>query len=146
MPKAIVLFVCTGNSARSQMAEALLKKHAGDRLEVHSAGTTPKGINPLTVRVMNEIGIDMEGHYSKSIKEFLGKSSPTHVIFVCDAAEQTCPRNWPFALQTESWSLDDPAAAQGSEEERLEAFREIREQISARVADWLAVHDAVLAS
>jgi arsenate reductase len=119
------------------MAEAFLKQHAGDRLEVHSAGTTPKGINPLTVRVMNEIGISLEGHSSKSVKDFLGRNAPTHVIFVCDAAEQTCPRIWPFALQTESWSLDDPAAAQGSEEQRLEVFREIRDQIDQRIWDWL---------
>jgi arsenate reductase len=120
------------------MAEAFLKKYGGDQIEAHSAGTDPKGVNPLTIRVMNEIGVDLEGHYSKSVKEFLGKKSPTHVFFVCSQAEQTCPRIWPFALHTESWALDDPASAEGSEEERLAAFREIRDQIDEKIRAWLA--------
>ncbi len=117
--KPVVLFLCTGNSARSQMAEAFLRKHGGDRFDARSAGLEPKGIHPLTIAVMNEIGISLDDQYSKSVQEFLGKVSPRHVIFVCEQAEQSCPRIWPFALQTHCLPFRDPAAAEGSEEERL---------------------------
>jgi arsenate reductase len=137
MMKPSILFVCTGNSARSQMAEALLRHRAGDRVEVQSAGTAPKGVNPLTVRVMNEIGIDMEGHTSKSVQDVLRKSNPTHVFFVCAEAEESCPRIWPFSLHKEAWPFDDPAAATGSEEEQLEVFRAVRDQIDERVCEWV---------
>ena len=140
MPKPIVMFVCTGNSARSQMAEALLRKHAGDAVEVHSAGTSPKGVNPLTVRVMHEIGVDMARHTSKSVQDVLRKASPTHVFFVCSDAEEHCPRIWPFSLHTEAWPFPDPAAATGSVEERLAVFREIRDEIAERIQAWVAEH------
>src|SRR5687768_14533428 len=90
-----VLFLCTGNSARSQMGEALLRKRAGDRFHVYSAGTDPKGVNPLTVKVMHEIGIDMSGARSKGVKELLGKVPVRHLIVVCDDAERNCPSIWP---------------------------------------------------
>jgi arsenate reductase len=129
------------------MAEALLKKYAGDAIEVQSAGTRPKGLHPLTVRVMNEIGVDMSAHYSKHLDEFLQRHTPSHVVFVCDAAaDESCPRIWPFALQTESWSLDDPAAVDGSPDEKLEAFREIRQQIDERVRHWIRLHQHVLSN
>lgn len=132
-----VLFLCTGNSARSQMAEALLRHHAGDRFEVHSAGIDPQGINPLTIRVMEEIGIPLSGHRSKSIDEFLGKISIRHAIIVCESAERSCPRLYPFAVNRLSWHFPDPAAATGSVEERLASFRSIRDQIDRRIQDWL---------
>lgn len=140
--KPIILFVCTGNSARSQMAEALMRKHGGDAVEVHSAGTSPKGVNPLTVRAMNEIGIDMEGHTSKSVQDVLRKKTPSHVFFVCSDAEEHCPRIWPFSLHNEGWPFDDPAAATGSEEERLDEFRRVRDEIKERIQGWLSVNPA----
>src|SRR5664280_2052023 len=95
MEKLRVLFLCTGNSARSQMAEAFLRKYAGDRFEVHSAGLEPKDLNPLTVRVMEEAGFDMSGHRSKGIGEYLGKVLFQYLITVCDDAEKNCPTVWP---------------------------------------------------
>lgn len=138
MDKLVVLFLCTGNSARSQMAEALLRKHAGDRFEVHSAGTEPKGINPLTIQVMDEVGISLEGHRSKSLSEYLGKLRINCAITVCENAEQSCPSVWPFWQERLFWPFDDPAACQGSEEERLAVFRKIRDQIEAKIKAWLA--------
>ncbi len=130
-----VLFLCTGNSARSQMAEALLRKHGGDRFEVLSAGTDPKGINPLTIAAMQEIGIAMDGHRSKSLAEYFGKITVNHVMVVCAHAENECPRVWPFALQRHFWPFDDPAAAAGTHDEKLAAFRRVREEIETRVKE-----------
>ena len=138
MNKPTVLFLCTGNSARSQMAEALLRKHGGDRFEVLSAGTDPKGINPLTIAAMQEIGIAMDGHRSKSLAEYLGKITVNHVMVVCAQAEKECPRVWPFALQRHFWPFDDPAAVAGTDAEKLAAFRRVREEIETRIKQWLA--------
>lgn len=137
MSKPIVLFLCTGNSARSQIAEAWLRQYAGDEFEILSAGTEPKGINPLTIEVMQEAGLSLEGHRSKSLGEFLGKITVTHAIVVCSEADKECPRVWPFALQRHFWPFDDPAAALGSHEEKLAAFRRVRDQIEARIKEWL---------
>jgi arsenate reductase len=142
MRKQTVLFLCTGNSARSQMAEALLRKHAGDRFEALSAGLDPLGVNPLTVRVMNEIGIDMSGHFSKPVSEYLGKVAVHATVFVCDRAESSCPTIWPGALRRLSWPFEDPAAATGSDEQRVQKFREVRDQIEKRILEWLAEQDA----
>lgn len=133
-----VLFVCTGNSARSIMAEALLRHHAGDRYEVHSAGTEPKGVNPLALRVLEEIGVGTAGLASKSTMDFLGRVRVHDAIIVCDKAQQACPRIQPFAVRTHYWPFPDPAAATGSEADRLAVFREIRDQIDAQVRRWLA--------
>lgn len=138
MRKQTVLFLCTGNSARSQMAEALLRKHAGDRFEALSAGLDPVGINPLTIQVMSEIGIDMSGHRSKGVSEYLGKVAVHVTVFVCDRAEASCPTIWPGALHRLSWPFEDPAACTGSPEERLDKFRQIRDQIEGRVVAWLS--------
>ena len=138
MDKPTVLFLCTGNSARSQMAEAFLRKSAGDRYEVMSAGTEPKGINPLTIRVMEEIGISMDGHRSKSLDEYLGKVQVLYAITVCDRAEKACPGVWPFTLNRLFWPFDDPAAYEGTEEDQLKKFREVRDQIEAKIKEWLA--------
>ncbi len=135
--KPIVLFLCTGNSARSQMAEAFLRTHAGDRFEARSAGLEPKGVHPLTISVMEEVGISLEGQHSKSLTEYLGKIPARYVIFVCENAEQSCPRVWPFALMSFCMPFPDPAAVEGTEEERLQAFRDVRDQIEQRILEWL---------
>ena len=129
-----VLFVCTGNSARSVMAEALLRHHGGDRFEVHSAGTEPKGVNPLTRRVLADAGIDASFARSKSVTEFLGQPFD-YVVTVCDQARQTCPV-FPGVHETLHWGYEDPAAAEGTEEERLAVFRRVFVQISERVRQF----------
>lgn len=130
-----VLFVCTGNSARSLLAEAVLRERGGPRFEVHSAGTTPKGVNPLTVRVLEEAGIPTVGLVSTPLDEYLG-SSFDQVITVCDDARQVCPV-FPGGAPARHWSLEDPAAVEGTEAERLAAFRETLRLIEGRVADLL---------
>lgn len=137
MSKPVVLFLCTGNSARSQMAEAFLRKHGRDHFEVHSAGLNPVGINPLTIQVMNEVGIDMEGHRSKSVSEYLGKLAANYVIFVCEHAEKSCPRVWPFALRSFCWPFPDPASCDGDEDEKLQGFRDVRDEIEHQIKEWL---------
>jgi arsenate reductase len=133
-----VLFVCTGNSARSQMAEALLRHIAGDQFSVTSAGTNPKGLNPLAVHVMREIGVDISGQQSKDVARFLGEHFG-YVITVCDKAKESCPI-FPFAFRSLHWDLEDPAAAEGSDEDRLELFRRTRDAIRDLVAKFVADH------
>jgi arsenate reductase len=135
--KPAVLFLCTGNSARSQMAEGLLRKEAGDTFDVYSAGTSPKGIDPLTIEVMNEIGIDVSGQRSKHVSEYLGTLPVRYLIIVCDHANRECPTTWPGAFSRLVWLFDDPAACQGTDDERLEKFRTVRDQIRARIREWL---------
>jgi arsenate reductase len=132
-----VLFLCTGNSARSQMAEAFLRKYGQGQFEPFSAGLEPKGLNPLTVRVMEEIGFDMSGHRSKGIDEYLGKEHFHYLVTVCHDAEQNCPRFWPGVNQRLHWSFEDPAAYIGAEEEKLAKFRQVRDQIQEKVLFWL---------
>ena len=134
----VVLFLCTGNSARSQMAEAVLRTRAGGRFQAASAGLEPKGVHPMTLRVLAEAGIDTRGLRSKHSSEFLGKVAVRCAIIVCEKANQHCPRIYPFAAQTLYWPFDDPAAADGTEQERLEVFRDVRDQIAARIDQWLA--------
>lgn len=132
-----VLFLCTGNSARSIMAEALLRHYAPDRFEVYSAGLEPKGINPYTIRVMNEIGLDVSGGHSKDVMEFLGQLHVSYVITVCSNAEERCPI-FPFTTQRLHWPFEDPAAFQGTDEEKLAKFREVRDLIDQRLRAWLS--------
>lgn len=132
-----VLFVCTGNSARSVMAEALLRHHGGDAFEVHSAGTVPKGINPLTLRVLEEAGIDASFARSKSVDEYLGQSFD-YVVTVCDQARQVCPV-FPGVHESLHWGYEDPAEATGSGEERLVVFRRVFIQIGERVRQFATV-------
>ena len=138
MKKKTVLFLCTGNSARSQMAEGLLRHFAGDRFDAYSAGLAPKEINPLTISVMQEIGIDIRQQTSKDVKTYLGKIRFDYVIPVCQHAEQQCPRLFIGAVCVLPWPFDDPAACEGTEEECLQRFREIRDQIAARIQQWLS--------
>lgn len=135
--KPRLLFLCTGNSARSQMAEALLRHYAGDRFEVHSAGLEPKGINPYTVRVMDEFGIDIRSQQSKSVTTYLGRMVFSYVITVCSNAEANCPIFPGYTIRMH-WPFDDPAAATGSDDQKMDKFRQVRDQIAARIQDWLA--------
>jgi arsenate reductase (thioredoxin) len=130
-----VLILCTGNSARSQMAEGLFRQEAGGRYEVFSAGTRPTEVRPEAIAVMREIGIDISGHRSKSLDEFTGKTLDL-VITVCDNANEICPV-FPGAVKRLHWPFDDPAAVAGSEEQRKAAFRTIRDQIHARIRAFL---------
>lgn len=132
-----VLFLCTGNSARSQMAEAFLRRLGGGQFEAFSAGLEPKGLNPLTVQVMEEIGFDLSGQRSKGIEEYLGKQHFHHLVTVCDDAERNCPRVWPGVHRRLHWSFEDPAAFDGGEAEKLAKFRQVRDQIQARVQAWV---------
>jgi len=137
MTKPKVLFLCAGNSARSQIAEAFLRKYAGDHYDAFSAGLEPKGIHPYTVQVMREIGIDLRGHTSKHLSQFLGKTSFAYVITVCDQAEKNCPY-FPGAGVRLHWSFEDPAAFNGTPEAMLAKFREVRDQINAQLRGWIA--------
>ena len=138
MQKQNVLVLCTGNSARSQMGEALLRKHAGDRFEVHSAGTDPKGVNALAIKALAEIGIDASGQRSKNLKEYLGKLPVSYLIIVCGDADEKCPRIWPGVRHRLFWPFDDPAAATGTEQEKLETFRRVRDEMEAKIQAWSA--------
>lgn len=136
MNKTKVLFLCTGNSARSQMAEALLRKHANDRFEAYSAGLNPKGVNPYTTKVLEEIGVDTSSLYSKPLTTFMGNVQFGYLITVCGHAEKNCPI-FPGMGKRIHWPLEDPAAFQGSQAETLEKFREIRDQIDQYIREWL---------
>ncbi|MGB9833377.1 MAG: arsenate reductase ArsC [bacterium] len=127
MEKARVLFICTHNSARSQMAEGYLKKRYGEYFEAYSAGTEPTSVHPLAVRVMGEMGIDISEHRSKSVREFLNHHFDL-VITVCDSAREACPF-FPGAKKYIHAGFPDPAIIEGTEEEKLAAFREVRDQI-----------------
>lgn len=129
--KLRVLFVCTHNSARSQMAEAFLRFHGGDRFEAFSAGTEATAVRPEAITVMNELGIDISGQRSKTFERFLGEPFEW-VITVCDTARQACPV-FPGAEHGAHWGFDDPAEAEGTDEERLAVFRRVRDEINARV-------------
>ncbi|MGC1378819.1 MAG: arsenate reductase ArsC [Anaerolineales bacterium] len=137
MSKARVLFLCTGNSARSQMAEAFLNKYAGERFEAYSAGLEPKGVNPLTIKVMNEVGVDMSAHTSKGVATYLGKVLFQYLVTVCDNAEKNCPTVWPGVNHRLHWSFEDPAAFDGADNEKLEKFRQVRDQIEQKVKTWV---------
>jgi arsenate reductase (thioredoxin) len=138
MPKTRVLFLCTGNSARSQMAEAFLRKYAGDMFEAYSAGLEPKDINPKTIKVMNEIGVDISTHTSKGIDTYLGKVLFQYLITLCDDAEKNCPTAWPGLSHRLHWSFEDPAAIKGTDEEKLAKFRQVRDQIEKKIKEWIA--------
>ncbi len=135
-PRRSVLFLCTGNSARSQMAEGLLRHWAGDRFEVFSAGTHPSRVRSEAIAVMRELGVDISAHRSKSLEEFLGRPFD-YVITVCDQARQSCPV-FPGPARRIHWSLEDPAAAPGSEAERLAVFRAVRDRLGEHIREFLA--------
>ena len=133
-----VLFVCTHNSARSQMAHGWLEHLAGDRFRVYSAGVAPGTLNPLAVEAMAEAGVDISHHAAEGIDAYLGKVAIRHLITVCDRAADTCPRLWPGARERQSWTFDDPSAAEGTPAEKLAVFRRVRDEIRAKVETWVA--------
>ena len=138
MNKPKVIFLCTGNSARSQMAEGLLRALAGEHFEVFSAGTEPKGrILPEVQEVMREVGISMAGQFSKSVTEYLGRTVFAYVITVCADAEENCPTVFLSMGIHEHWPFDDPAKFVGDEEQRLQHTRRVRDQIEERLRLWL---------
>jgi arsenate reductase len=134
--KRRVMFLCTGNSARSQMAEGWLRHIAGDRFDVVSAGTAPSTVNPLAIAAMKERGVDISAHTSKSVDRFAEETFDV-VITVCDNAKETCPV-MPGVRARMHWPFEDPAAAVGDDAQKLAVFRRVRDEIATRVGDWLA--------
>ncbi len=135
-----VLILCTGNSARSQMAEGLLRVLAGGGIEVHSAGTRPSQVNPLAVEAMGELGIDITAQRSKSVEEFAGQQFDL-VITVCDNARAACPV-FPGAPRKIHWGYPDPAAVEGTHEEKLQAFRAVRDDLKAKLVELASLRPA----
>jgi arsenate reductase len=131
--KRRVLFLCTGNSCRSQMAEGWLRHLGGDRYEAFSAGTHPQGVHPGAVRVMAESGVDLSGHWSKSVNEFLGQDLDL-LVTVCGGAKESCPLFLGKVGERRHWPVDDPAGALGAEDEVLAVFRRVRDELRGRVA------------
>jgi arsenate reductase len=140
--KKRVLILCTANSCRSQLAEALWRHEAGDRYDVFSAGTEPKEIHPLTARVLQELSISLKGHRSKDVREFTGQHFDL-VVTVCGHARDTCPA-FPRAVRMEHWPIDNPAATVGSEEAVLAVFRRVRDDIRQRIREYVAPRAAGL--
>lgn len=133
-----ICFICTRNSARSLMAEAITRSLAGGRFEVLSCGLNPGEPNPLALRVLEERGLDVSQLRSKGIDTVMGRVGIRYAIMVCEDAEASCPAIYPFAMETLRWPFPDPATAPGSEEQRLAKFREIRDSIERRLRSWLA--------
>ena len=132
-----VLFVCTGNSARSQIAEALLERFGGADFVVDSAGTEPKGVNPYALRTLADVGIDWSAARSKSVTEFLGQPFD-YLITVCDRARQSCPV-FPGSHESLHWGLEDPAAVEGSDSEKLAAFERTRMELTQRLRRFVEI-------
>ena len=141
MEKKKLLVLCTGNSARSQMAEGLLRHEGGDRFDVFSAGTKPSRVRPEAIAAMGDIGIDISGHRSKSVDEFVGQNLE-YVITVCDNARETCPV-FPGTVKRLHWPFEDPAVMEGPENVRLAAFRKVRDQIHGRIMVFLNGDESV---
>ena len=135
--KQNVLILCTGNSCRSQMAEGFLRSLAGDRFDVYSAGTEPKGeVHPLAVQVMAEIGVDISEQRPKGLHVYLGRLPVRYLIVVCSSANESCPRFFPGLSERLHWPFDDPAEFKGTPEDRLAEFRHVRDEIRARLTEW----------
>jgi arsenate reductase len=134
LAKKRVLILCTGNSARSQMAEGLLRHDAGDRFEVFSAGTTPGQVRPEAIEVMRELGIDISGHRSKHVDEFAGQAFD-YVLTVCDHAKESCPL-FPGKSVTIHRNFEDPAAFEGSPEQKVALFRRVRDEVRQYLKDF----------
>ena len=134
--KQRVLILCTGNSARSQMAEGLLRHIAGEKFDVESAGVAPTTVRPEAIAVMGELGIDISSHRSKSVDEFSDEQFD-YVITVCDNARETCPV-FPADVKRIHWSFDDPASVQGTNEEKLSVFRRVRDEIRERLMEFVS--------
>ena len=135
--KQKVLFVCTGNSCRSQMAEGMLMHYGKDKFEVFSAGLEPSYIHPLAIKAMAELGIDLTGQHSKTVNELLEEEF-SYVITVCDSAKERCPV-FPGKYKAIHWSIEDPASAEGTETERMKDFRIVRQDIRERINHFISV-------
>jgi arsenate reductase (thioredoxin) len=137
-----ILFLCSGNTSRSQMAEAFARQYGGKEFEVLSAGLEPGEIHPMTRQVMAEADCDLQGQYSKSVKEYLGKVLVDYLFIVCDKAAENCPSIWPGSPKLERIvrTFDDPVSAEGSEADRLAVFRRVRDEIDAAVKEWMEEH------
>ena len=131
MPAQRVLFLCTHNSARSQMAEGLLRSLGGDRFEAHSAGTEATGVRPLAIAAMAEVGVDISGQTSKTLDPYVAQRFD-YVVTVCDDANESCPI-FPNAAHRLHWSLPDPSKATGTEEQKLAAYRTVRDELKSRI-------------
>ena len=131
-----VLFLCTGNSCRSQMAEAWLSQLGGESFAVFSAGLEPHGVHPLTIQVMEEAGCDMSGHRSKHLDEFVGEVDFDYLITVCGSADERCPV-FPGMGTRLHWPFEDPAGFEGPEDQKLAFFRQVRDQIKQKIQGWL---------
>ncbi|NWF70095.1 MAG: arsenate reductase ArsC [Chloroflexi bacterium] len=136
--KANVLVLCVGNSARSQIAEGFLRKYAGDKFNIYSAGLEPKDkIHPLAVQVMHEVGIDISQQYPKAVKDFMGRMHYRYIIVVCRYEDDSCPRAlWQTSGERLDWAFEDPAGYAGTPEEQVAKFREIRDLIEKRIQSW----------
>jgi arsenate reductase len=140
MQKQRILFVCTGNSCRSQMAEGWLRHEAEDRFEVFSAGTHPTSVHPLAIQVMAEQGVDLSSHRSKSVDEVLDQAFD-YVITVCGGAKEECPF-FPGSTQRLHWDIDDPVRAVGTPEEVLEVFRTVRNEVRGHIQRFIEETDS----
>lgn len=136
MKKSNVIFLCTHNQARSQMAEAFLRKYGGKRFNSFSAGFEKREIHPFTKKVMKEKGFELKNQYSKELKEFLDEKDFKIIITVCSRAEELCP-TLPSVNKRISWDIEDPVAFEGEEEEKLEKFREVRDIVEKKVKKWV---------
>jgi len=135
--KPLILVLCTGNSARSQMAEGFLRKYHGHRFDVASAGTEPKPhVHPLAVRAMDEAGVDISAHRPKDFNGFRTNAKVAHVLIVCDHADKTCPRTWMGDFTRTFMPFEDPAAAGGTEAQHFDVFRRVRDQIEWAMKEW----------
>jgi arsenate reductase len=142
MKKKKVLFFCKHNACRSQIAEALLTRLAGNRFEVHSAGLYPRPIHPLVHTVMEERGVDTSGQTSKSVDLYIGKEIFDTIIIVCKASEADCPSLVPMALEVLRWPMSDPASVQADRpKDAIEAFRDIRDEIEGKLTEWLKIQE-----
>jgi len=137
-----VLFLCTGNSARSQLAEGLLRSFGGSDFEAYSAGTEPKPLHPLAVEAMREVGIDISGHRTKPLEHFLGRNFD-YIITVCDRARDSCP-TFPGDNVRIHWGFDDPAVVTGTGAEQIAVFRRVRNEIAERLRVWVTVQRKLL--
>jgi arsenate reductase len=138
MTKENVLFLCTGNSARSLLAEALLRDRAGELFSVYSAGTDPRGVNPLTLRVLREIHVATDGLRSKGLKELSVAGPIQFLIVVCAGADRACPTAWPGVLERLFWRIEDPANCEDTDDDPVDRFREIRDEIDERISAWVS--------
>ena len=136
MARPRVLFLCIHNSCRSQMAEGLLRHLAGERFEAFSGGLERRGVHPLALRALEELGIDASGHHSKTIDDLSGEQFD-FVVTTCAEAEEACPR-WPGDAAMLHWGFPDPSTAEGTDDDRMAVFREVRDAIAARLTAWLA--------